>query len=59
MQGSNDESCDSSHRSSGDHGMMFEMDADFKDDKRFDAEYRDEKKLRYVCVLGSSDAVVS
>jgi hypothetical protein len=26
--------------------MMFEMDSDFKDEKRSDADYRDDKKLR-------------
>ena len=34
--------------------MMFEMDSDFKEDKRPDAEYRDDKKLRSPLMINSN-----
>jgi hypothetical protein len=35
--------------------MMFEMDSDFKDEKRSDADYPDDKKLRSALSLSLLD----
>ena len=42
------EDADPANRSYGEHSLMFEMDGEYKEDRRFEIDGKDEKKLRFV-----------